>query len=195
MKRGKLFLLISVLIILFFSVLAISQKNYEFLAYSVIGALVVWLIYSTDKIYRYSNFAKISFLIWIFLHFAGGLFRYNGKNWYSIILVNLVGEPYNILRYDQVLHFFFYFITAIFIYSVIISFAEKNTSKFKLWLIIVLSAAGVGALNEIMEFGVYIYYENSGVGTYINNALDLVFNTLGAMLGAWIYLKKYTIKN
>jgi len=194
MKRGKLFLLVSVLIILFFSVFAISQKNYEFLAYSVVGALIVWLIYATDKIYKYSNFSKISFLVWIFLHFAGGLFKYNGKTWYSTMIITLVGEPFNILKYDQVLHFAVYFIATFFLYSVVMSFAEKNTSKFKLWLIIVLSAVGVGALNEIMEFGVYIYYANSGVGTYINNALDLVFNTLGAMLGARVCLRKYKIK-
>ena len=191
MKRGNnYFLYISLLIIIVFSIVSISQQNYEFLAYSVTAFLLVLLIQITDKYYSYPNFAKIGILIWLFFHMGGGFFYYAGTRWYGLIFIKIIGEPYNILRYDQVLHFFFYFIIAFFIYRFTIStIANKKVSKISLGIIVALSTVGIGALNEVMEFGVYVSYANSGVGTYINNGLDLIFNTIGAIVGSIFALR------
>ena len=189
MKFEKVFLTLSLILIAVFSGLGILQSNYEFLTYAVIAFVVVLIIHFSDKHFSYPIYAKIGFLVWMFLHFSGGSFRYKGQSWYSLMILNLIPEPYLILKYDQVLHFFFYFLTAIFLFSVIKKYLNSK-SKFPIWLLAVLAAMGIGALNEIMEFGAYVYYEETGVGTYINNALDLVFNFLGAMLGAFVAIKK-----
>ena len=40
---------------------------------------------------------------------------------------------------------------------------------------------GLGSLNEIIEFAAVLSFENTNVGGYVNTALDLCFNTLGAI--------------
>ena len=52
-----------------------------------------------------------------------------------------------------------------------------------LMLIVVLAAIGVGALNEVFEFMMVVILPNIGVGDYTNNAIDLVANSLCAILG------------
>lgn len=165
------------------------KQNWEFLVYVVVSFVVALIVYFADKKFNFPVFAKVGFLVWLFLHFAGGLFRYGETAWYGIIFFNIVGDPYYILRYDQVLHFFFYFIASIFLYGVVVHYTKPKTSKKALFFLTVLVAVGVGALNEIVEFAVYVYAENTGVGTYINNALDLVFNTVGAIVGTLLAMK------
>jgi len=46
----------------------------------------------------------------------------------------------------------------------------------------VLGAMGLGAVNEIIEFIAVVVFPNTNVGGYINTALDLVFNALGAIV-------------
>ena len=53
-------------------------------------------------------------------------------------------------------------------------------------LIVVLAVTGVGALNEIFELGAVVFTGSTGVGGYYNNALDLIFNLIGAIIGVMI---------
>ena len=49
---------------------------------------------------------------------------------------------------------------------------------------------GLGALNEIIEFIVTVFVPENNVGGYVNTALDLVFNLIGAVIAAvWIRLR------
>ena len=41
---------------------------------------------------------------------------------------------------------------------------------------------GFGGLNEIIEFGATVISPNTGVGGYVNTALDLVADLIGALL-------------
>jgi hypothetical protein len=45
----------------------------------------------------------------------------------------------------------------------------------------VLSAIGLGAVNEIIEFIAVVVFPNTNVGGYVNTALDLVFNAAAAI--------------
>ena len=51
-----------------------------------------------------------------------------------------------------------------------------------MYLIAILGAIGLGAVNEIIEFISVLLFPGNGVGGYVNNAIDLVFNTLGAVI-------------
>jgi len=51
---------------------------------------------------------------------------------------------------------------------------------------------GLGALNEIVEFIITVVVQSTGVGSYVNNALDLVFNFVGALIAFW-YVRKREI--
>ena len=47
----------------------------------------------------------------------------------------------------------------------------------------VLAASSIGALNEIVEFLAVILLGSEGVGDYTNTAIDLVANLIGAIVG------------
>jgi hypothetical protein len=120
---------------------------------------------------------------------AGGGFKYDGRVWYAFILLDLVKEPFYILRYDQALHFFFYFVAALFAYPIMKTYF-RSSKKLPLIIFSILAVTGIGSLNESIEFSAYVFYERTGVGTFINNSLDLIFNFIGAIVGTLYASKK-----
>ena len=94
------------------------------------------------------------------------------------------------MRYDQLMHIISYFVLTLFIYSVVLSLSNKKANKFALGLIVVLAGVGLGAINEIIEFGTVVFFNTTVVGDYYNNALDLVFNALGALIAILFVGKK-----
>jgi VanZ family protein len=116
---------------------------------------------------------------------AGGLIRIGGSRLYDIILIDIVGAPFFILRYDQAIHAYCYFAI-----SVLVCFALSkyfNKPKSALLVFSVLAALGIGLLNEVIEFGMVIFADAAAaVGDYYNTALDLVFNLIGATAGSLV---------
>ena len=54
-------------------------------------------------------------------------------------------------------------------------------------VILVLAGAGVGVVNEIIEFVAAWMIPETGVGGYTNTMLDLVFNMIGATIAmGWV---------
>ena len=105
----------------------------------------------------------------------------NGVWIYGYMLINLIGEPYFILKYDQLIHFYCYLVIG----AIMFYMTKKHIKKITAipLFIIIMAAIGVGALNEIFEFTMVLFLENTGVGDYYNTSLDLVFNALGAIIG------------
>ncbi len=191
MKKRDWSVYLNVLILLFFTLFFIFKKNYEFISYTIVLGILIFVLAKSDKIFNYSKIAKFGFTIWMLLHLSGGSFYVNGTKLYDLILIPILGEPFNFLKYDQFVHFFCYVVLTLFVYAIIKKMSRKETSKKLIGFISVLSGVGIGAFNEIIEFLTVVFFQATGVGGYYNNALDLVFNTLGAMLGAWISLRKY----
>lgn len=178
---------INILIILFFLVFFLSKGNYEFLVYAATVGILVFIIEKTDKIFNYSNFAKYGFNLWLFLHFSGGAFKIAGTRLYDYVLIHIIGEPYDILRYDQLIHGYCYFIITMFIYSIVLYISDKKANKFLIYLITVLAGSSIGAVNEIIEFSTVVFFDaGEAVGEYTNNALDLVFNLIGAIIAVLV---------
>jgi len=115
---------------------------------------------------------------------------FRGIRWYDTVFIKILGDPYNILRYDQVLHLFIFMVFTLFAYSVIIHIVGKKTSKIAIGVLAVLAGIGIGALNEIIEFFTVVFF-NAGatVGGYYNTALDLVFNFIGALTAVFLAFK------
>ncbi len=118
------------------------------------------------------------FDIWIVLHILGGLLPVGDSVLYSFILIDLIGEPYSILKYDQLVHFYCYFIAALLIWKVATSLDQ--TSIVTASIITVLAASGIGGLNEIIEFLATVFIPATNVGGYENTAIDNTCNFLGA---------------
>jgi uncharacterized membrane protein YjdF len=180
---------LSLLVLLGFTSYFLFKSNFEFLVYTVSIGIIIWLIGYSDNFFSYPTVAKLGFSIWLFFHLLGGSLMINGIRLYDSILIPILGEPMNILKYDQVMHFICYAVFAIFVYAIInktFLLRESKYSRAVSFFVIVLVAEGIGAVNEIIELSTVIFFNSTGVGDYMNNALDLVFNILGAILGTAI---------
>ncbi len=173
--------LVNIVLLASFTVYYLVQRNSEFLIYVVTISAMIYLIEKTDRIFNYGLPAKIGFCIWLFLHLGGGAFHINGNRWYDTILIDIVGEPYHILKYDQAIHTFCYFVITLFIYAVVRHISKETPNRLAICLITALAAMGVSAMNEIIEFSAVVVFGSTGVGGYYNNALDLVFNLAGVI--------------
>lgn len=49
-----------------------------------------------------------------------------------------------------------------------------------------LAGMGLGALNEVIEFIITLLVPENNVGGYVNTALDLVYNMVGAVIAALV---------
>jgi len=182
-------LYVSLIILLVFTAMFLYRGNYEFLTYTVTIGILIWILTTTDKIYHYPQISKWGFSLWLFLHFLGGVAKINGIRLYDSILIPIISDPINLLRYDQVMHALCYFVIVFFVYSIVKDHLKENSKKWTIALIIILMAEGVGALNEIIELFTVIVFRASGVGDYFNNAIDLITNLIGASIGALIILR------
>lgn len=175
----------TVLYVLGFATVFFTQQNFEFVMY-----LVVLLILASIVSYTYLRgvaYTKITlWLLSVFglLHFLGGTSFTEGDIVYNLILIDLIAEPYSILKYDQAVHAFGFFTTTFVAYDVLKTNLKENFSSAAVLFSIVFVSAGLGALNEIVEFSATLLLQNVHVGGYENTALDLVFNLSGALCAA-----------
>ena len=168
------------LFLLAYLVIYSIKGDYEFLIYVAVTMIVLGLVRWADKSIKFSAATISMFGVWIVSHMFGGSLYLNGVKFYDVMIFPIIGEPYNILKYDQVVHFFLYFVVAMMLFTL----AKKYTKiNWYVIVLIILSAEGIGALNEVIEFSTTVISESTGVGGYINNALDLIFNLAGAILG------------
>lgn len=172
-----------------FLALALLQGNLEFLFYVAALAVITALLHFTDARFNYRNIALWGFALWALLHLLGGMVQVNGENLYGLVLIDLVGDPYGILRYDQVVHTFCYVVAALIFGSLVENLSAGRAGRGLAILVTVLAATGVGALNEIIEFTAFVVVADTGVGGYVNNAIDLVANLIGALIGACWYFR------
>jgi len=175
-----------------FGFLFVGSRNLEFLAYEGVILFFMGLIALTDQKVLYPNGLLWSLTLWAQLHLAGGGFLLGGEKLYGRILVPLVGDPYHIFRYDQLVHILGFGVCTLLAWHLLRPFLKKPDSPPRggLAFLVVLAGLGFGAINEIVEFSSTVVLAKTGVGDYVNNALDLVADLLGALLAlAWMRLK------
>jgi len=126
------------------------------------------------------------FILCGFLHLAGGNFYFNGTRLYDIFLIN------HLLRFDNLMHFFGSFIYSFLIYNFLRPHLDLKVKQnpFFLSTIIILVAVGIGSLNESLEFSAASMGFAPGVGGCINTSLDLIYNTIGAVIAS-IFIVRY----
>ncbi|MEZ5529220.1 MAG: DUF2238 domain-containing protein [Porticoccaceae bacterium] len=160
---------------------SLLAQNYEFLIYTIVTLALVTLIYLGDRKFTFSPTLLWGFNLWLVLHILGGLWQVNDGVLYSLVLLDIVGEPYSILKYDQLVHAYCYFIIALLLWRVVAT-ASLKAPHWLIAALTVLAASGVGGLNEIVEFSATVLVPNTNVGGYENTAIDLVANFIGACL-------------
>jgi len=161
---------------------SLFSGNFEFLFYGITTVILVALLHKGDQHFDFGSKVLWGFNIWIILHILGGLLPVGDSVLYSFVLIDLVGEPYSILKYDQLVHFYCYFIAALLMWKVVSSL--NSNSVITASLITILAASGIGGLNEIIEFLATVFIPETNVGGYENTAIDIVSNFLGACAAA-----------
>ncbi|MEN8252605.1 MAG: DUF2238 domain-containing protein [Patescibacteria group bacterium] len=194
-KQEKVLIATNILGVFGFTAWFFISGNYEFILYVVVLAGLMGLVLSTHQYFHYSIGVLWALTAWSFLHLCGGGLDVAGDTLYNLMLIPIVGDPYYILKYDQAVHFFGFWTTAILTYYILKPSLKENATNIRsIIFIIVMTSLGLSAMNEIIEFTTTLFTENN-VGGYENTAIDLVANFLGA-LGAGIYLRyKYFNKN
>ncbi|MCK4997062.1 DUF2238 domain-containing protein [Candidatus Pacearchaeota archaeon] len=158
----------------------ITKGNFEFLGYCTVIIILFAIIIKTDKVYNYPIASVWLISIWVVIHSLGGSVYIAGTRAFDIVLINILGDPFFILKYDQFAHTFAFFTITIFCYYVLKKYIKKGKALF---ITTVLMATGIGATYEIIEFAMVIFFDaGEAVGGYYNTVLDLVFNFTGSIL-------------
>ncbi len=175
-RRWFLIFVIFVLIILSF--VNYHQRNFEFFAYNLIILSLVLFIYFYYREIKLPNMIILGLLIMILLYFMGSDVHINGQV--------LWDHKFGILGYDNFVHAFDSFVLVFLSYNLLSSHMHDSIKmkSVNLTVLLILVALGLGSIWENIEFGAVTFIKNTTVGDYVNNALDLLFNLIGATIGA-----------
>lgn len=165
--------------------------NYEFLWYVAVLVFFFILILVTWHRAQFDAVILWGLSIWGFLHMAGGGVRVGDGVLYGLHLIPIVGSgDAFILKFDQVVHFFGFAVATLVVYHLLNPYLNERTNWKVVYPLIVAGGMGLGVLNEIVEFMAVVIFPNTGVGGYYNTAIDLIFNTFGAIAAA-IFIHYY----
>lgn len=189
-SEQKPILLLAILLVLVFSAFYITRQNYEFMIYVGVILFFLALLLLTNHRVHYPTGVLWGLLIWSALHMAGGSIYLGQTRLYELILIPLPAGGLPILRYDQAVHAFGFGVATLAVWHLLRPWlAEPIGRGASLGIVVAMAGLGVGALNEIVEFGVTLVVPDSGVGDYVNTSLDLVANLVGATI-AWAWIRR-----
>ncbi len=173
-----------------FGIYFISIGNNEFLWY--IATLIGFMLLIAYGARRAQFPAMLLWLlsIWGLAHMAGGGVVIDGAVLYAYRLLDIVGTgELSILKYDQVVHFYGFGVTALVLRHLLRRNFPVLAGTATLFCYPILGSMGLGGLNEIIEFAAVMALPNTNVGGYYNTALDLLFNTAGAITAVALITK------
>jgi len=177
----------SALYILGFTVFFVLQRDFEFLLY--VGVLIVFaaLIAGTLHITRFDWVILWGLSLWGFLHVIGGGVSVEGTVLYGITVIPIAhfGGELTFVKYDQLVHLYGFAVATLVVYHLLRPYLGRTVHLGMILVITALAGMGLGVVNEIVEFIAVLVFPETGVGGYHNTALDLVFNTIGAIIAAF----------
>ena len=168
-----------------FSAWFFSIGNAEFAIYIVTMLVLMALIGATLRVGEYPARMLWALALWGLLHCAGGGVPVGDKVLYATQILPLIGDgstEMTLLKYDQIVHALGFGITAWVLWHVLTRHYPETKNTWTAYAFPALAAMGLGAVNEIIEFSAVVIVQDTGVGGYINTALDLCFNALGALI-------------
>lgn len=195
-KRLLPVLLFTIAYMLLAAVWVVSRGNSEFLAYIGVLLVIAGAIWWVHRNIDIPLLLLWCLSVWGVVHLAGGLLAIP-ESWprggETPVLYNLWLLP-GWLKFDQLVHAYGFAVTTWLCWRGLFAALVRQgiTPRPTLGLLTLAAAAstGFGALNEVIEFIVTVLVPENNVGGYVNTALDLCFNLLGAVIAAvWIRLK------
>lgn len=182
-----LVLAFNALYIIGFAIYYISIRNLEFLWYIGVLAFFFFAILMTLHKSKFSLWILWGLSLWGLLHMMGGGVRIAGDVLYNLQIIHLfdVGDTF-VFKFDQLVHAYGYFITTFVINHIWFPKLRKHPNMTLYSIGLILIAMGLGALNEIVEFIATVSFENVNVGGYFNTSIDIISNTVGAIIAVII---------
>jgi hypothetical protein len=128
---------------------------------------------------RFSRVALVGLATWAVLHLAGGLVELDdGRILYNTTLTRWI-------HFDNVVHFIGFGSAGLATWEALSRRLAVPLPRRTVWLVTWIAAMGVGALNEVVEFGASHLLDATNVGGYQNTGRDLVANMLGGAAAGW----------
>jgi len=173
----------NIFFILLFGIIFALAKNFEFIIYVGVIIFFATIIGLSLKKIKYPKYVLWGLTIWAVMHMAGGGLYIGTTRLYDLMLIPIVGDPFHIFKYDQLVHMFGFAVTTAVMHVFI------KPKKISEYLTVFFAGMGAGALNEVVEFMVVVIAASTGVGGYYNTALDLCFNLIGAGIAILLLYK------
>ena len=175
-------LTVLLLVLVPFAVFFGYRQNYEFLLYVAVIVFFMVVIALTNDRVRYPIPILWGLVVWAILHLCGGGIRVGDGVLYGVMLVPLSSDI-PIFRYDQFVHIVGFGVATLLMYHLLLSYLRPGMRHGPaLYIVVVMAGLGVGGFNEIIEFIATVLMPETGVGGYVNTALDLVADLVGAIL-------------
>jgi uncharacterized membrane protein YjdF len=143
----------------------------EFFIYAVaiLGGIV--FLWWTFRNHSFDGWLLVLLQIGILMHFGGAFVQIDAGRLYDAHILGI--------RYDKYVHFVNAFAAA---YLVSRLFQiQGNAPTFINSLALLMTVLGLGAVIEIVEYGVMLTIPDNGVGDYDNNMQDLMSNFCGSL--------------
>jgi hypothetical protein len=185
----------TLLYIVLFSIGFLIGGDYEFFIYTVVMLAALFVV-----TYVLRDLEIPNGFLWALsgagvLHMLGGGVHIAGERLYGLIIYPFYISPtdpgFQIFRYDQFVHLAGYGVIALCIHYLLCKVNPQGNRIIRA-LVTIFVTMGLGSFNEIAEFCATISLPSTGVGDYSNTLLDLISNTLGAIIavsGYEIYLR------
>lgn len=152
------------------------------LPYVVIVAAVALAVAAADPRAHFSRLVLVGLAVWGFGHLAGGLVSLDGPG--DRILYNAVFLRW--IHFDNVVHAIGFGTSGIAIWEATRSWMPVAPGhQLGTAIVVCLLGQGVGAINEVVEFGASHLLAATNVGGYENTGRDLVANLLGTAVAGW----------
>lgn len=166
----------------------LQDLNIEFVIYVAVIVVIIGTVLLSAHRTEFPAWQLWLLSFWGLMHVLGGAVMIDGGVLfgYRIYLFLDLGKDFYILKYDQVVHFYLYGLVATM--SFFLLSRRSKARRRTLALFAVLTAVGISALNEIMEFIISVAVPQNGVGGYVNSMLDLIFNLAGAVVATGLYV-------
>lgn len=166
-----------------------SIGNFEFVIYIVTMLILIGLIGATLRVGEYPAPMLWALALWGLLHCAGGGVPVGDTVLYATQVIPLIGNgdtEMTLLKYDQLVHALGFGVTAWVLWHVLTRHYPTTRHSWTAYTFPALASMGLGSVNEIIEFSAVVIVQDTGVGGYVNTALDLCFNAAGAVIAVTV---------
>lgn len=166
----------------FFLVLGLAVGSDVAVPYVLLIGLLIVFVCRLEQRYAIGSGALWGLSVWGLGHMAGGVIPLDGdRTLYNAVL------GVDLLHFDRLVHAFGFGFATLVCGKVLRRLLPDAPMAGAAAVLAVLAGLGVGAANEIVEFGATLVLPETNVGGYVNTGWDLVFDLLGGIVATiWL---------